>query len=212
MAIAENGPQGNHIGRIGNLTYYMLNGKNVVREIGVSTKPPSEAQLKTRMETKLRSGLLRKLLDFIKTGFSVAAILEADNPFNQAAKSNKQIFEGNYPDLKIAYQKLRLSKGNLKPAEDWLVAPVATGLEYSWATHPEMPWPEATDQVMMLAYFPDEEKVFFKLFGNSRLSGSDLLEIPPSMQQKYMETYISFISADRKGLSDSSYTGSFNKD
>jgi hypothetical protein len=163
------------------------------------------------METKLCSGLLRRLLDFINTGFGVQATQARDNAFNQAVKYNKKnIIKGTYPDLEIAYDQLLVSKGPLKPAQNWSVTPTLVGLQYSWDTDPGMPWPEATDQVMMLAYFPKQEKVFFTLFGNSRLSGLDVLEIPPSLQGEYMETYLSFIAANRKQLADSIYTGSFN--
>ncbi|WEK21422.1 MAG: DUF6266 family protein [Candidatus Pedobacter colombiensis] len=213
MAITENGPGGNHKGKLGNIVYYMLNGKNVSREIGVTTKPPTELQLKSRLETKLSSLLLRRLLDFINIGFGVEAISARDNAFNQAVKSNKKnIIMGTYPNLKIAYDQLLVSKGPLKPVQNCQVMPTEAGLQYNWDTNPEMPWPEATDQVMMLAYFPKREKVFYTLFGNSRLSGSDVLEIPPSLQGEYMETYISFIAANRKQLANSTYMGSFNSD
>lgn len=43
------------------------------------------------------------------------------------------------------------------------------------------------------------------------LSGTAVLRIPESLKDNYMETYISFVSADRKQLADSTYTGHFNK-
>lgn len=211
MAIAENGPGGNHRGKLGNTVYYMLNGKNVSRIIGRSVKPATELQLKSRLETKMSSALLSRLKDFLHTGFALAAIKTNDNAFNEAVKANKKnIFKGTYPNLEFAYDRLFVSQGQLKPAQNWQVTQTEIGLQYTWDTDPEMPWPEATDQVMMLAYFPGEEKVFFNLFGKSRLSGSDVLEIPPSLQGKYMETYVSFIAANRKQVANSSYTGSFN--
>lgn len=211
MAIAENGPGGNHRGKIGNVVYYMLNGKNVSRGIGVTLKPPTELQLKSRMETKLSSGLLHRLLDFLNTGFGAEALTAKDNAFNQAVKYNKKnMIKGSYPHLELAYDQLLVSKGLLKPAQNCRVEQGDAGLQYSWDTDPEMPWPETTDQVMMLAYFPRQERVFYMLFGNSRLSGTDVLEIPPSLQGEYMETYVSFIAANRKQLSDSIYTGNFN--
>lgn len=210
MAIAENGPNGYHRGRIGNILYYVLNGKNVSRKIGISTKPFTEAQHKHNMVTKIRSKFFRDVLDFINTGFSAEAIEYSDNGFNWAVKNNQNIITGTYPDLNIAYNQVMLSKGKLKPVQNCKATATTDGIEYTWDTDPEMAWPDATDQVMTLAYFPEQQRVFYTLFGNSRLSGSDLLEIPPSMRGKYMETYLSLISADRKQLSDSIYTGSFN--
>ncbi|PYF74751.1 DUF6266 family protein [Pedobacter nutrimenti] len=212
MAIAENGPGGRHRGRIGNIVYYMLGETNVARGVGITTKASTQAQLRQKLITKMRSELLRDLLDFVNTGFSIEAMQHSDNGFNRAVKNNPGIITGIYPDLEIAYDQVLLSKGRLNPAQNWKVNLVEAGLEYTWDTDPQMPWPQATDQVMLLAYFPQQQKVFYTLFGNSRLSGSDFLEIPPSLQDKYMETYMSFISADRKQLSDSIYTGSFNSD
>ena len=74
-----------------------------------------------------------------------------------------------------------------------------------------MSWPEVAEQVMMLAYFPDQDRTEYVLFGNDRISGTAELELPPSLQGKYMETYLSFIAADRKQVANSVYTGSFNK-
>ncbi|WP_316813344.1 DUF6266 family protein [Pedobacter heparinus] len=211
MAITENGPGGNHRGRIGNVVYYMLNGKNVSRGIGRNIKPPTELQLQYRMGTKMSSILLKRLKEFLDIGFGLLAIKAKDNAYNEAVKANKKnIITGTYPNLEFAYDQLLLSKGELKPAQNCIVLPTADGLQYSWDTDPEMAWPEATDQVMMLAYFPEKDKVFTNLFGNSRLSGLDVLEIPPSLQGEYMETYVSFIAANRKQVADSTYTGHFN--
>lgn len=213
MAIAENGPNGHHRGRIGNLVYYMLNGKNISRAIGRSTKEFSEPQLKQHLLTKMRSKLFKNLLGFINTGFSTAAIQAQDNAFNLAVKANKiNIIKGTYPDLEIAYDQLLISTGTLLPAQNCQITPILAGLQYTWDNHPEMAWPESTDQVMMLAYFPKQERVFYTLFGNDRLAGMDVLEIPPSLQNEYMETYVSFIAANRKTLANSIYMGSFNQE
>ncbi|WP_316815491.1 DUF6266 family protein [Pedobacter nyackensis] len=210
MAIAENGPGGHHRGRLGNIVYYVLNGKNVSRTIGVRTKPFTDAQLKNQLLIKIRSELLRDLQDFIKTGFSIEAILASDNGFNMAVKNNSDLVKGTFPELEIAFDQLLLSKGPLKPAQNWSVTLTSAGLDYKWDTDPQMAWPDSTDQVMLLAYFPVQRKVFYTLFGNTRFSGADSLEIPPSLIGKPMETYMSFISADRKQLSNSIHTGSFN--
>ncbi|WEK18971.1 MAG: DUF6266 family protein [Candidatus Pedobacter colombiensis] len=212
MGIINNGLHGPFKGRIDNTVYYMLKNKNVSRQIGINTKPPSELQLRNRLVTKLSSKFMCALKDFIETGFGIEAKLMDDNAYNQAIKHNKsQIIEGTYPDLKIAYPQVILSKGLLKPAEKWEVTQIPMGLQFTWQTDPKIAWPEAVEQVMMLAYFPDQNRTEYMLFGNERISGSAELELPPSLQGKYMETYLSFIAADRKQVANSVYTGSFNK-
>jgi hypothetical protein len=212
MGIINNGPNGPFIGRMGNMVCYMLNGQNVCRQIGVNNKPPSELQLRNRVATKLSGEFTLVIRDFIETGFSIEAKLRNDNAYNQTIKYNKsRMIEGTYPALKIAYSQILLSKGLLKPAENWKVTQFPMGLQFTWHTDPKMAWPEAAEQVMILAYFPNEKRAEYLLFGNDRISGSATLELPPSLQGKYMETYLSFIAADRKQVADSVYTGSFNK-
>ncbi|SMC63166.1 DUF6266 family protein [Pedobacter nyackensis] len=212
MAIAKNGPHGEHCGRIGNVVYYMLNGKLVSRKIGRSTKPPTLSQLSSRLETKICSEFISRIQDVINIGFGIEMQGTDKNAFNLAVAYNKKnMFSGVYPDFKINYDLLILSKGILMPAQNPQVLQTEAGIQYTWDTDLKMAFPESTDQVMMLAYFPKAEKVFYTLFGSDRSSGTALLPIPASLKNQYMETYISFASADRKQLADSAYTGAFNK-
>ena len=117
MGTINNGPHGPFRGRIDNTVFYVLKNKNVSRQIGINTKPPTELQLRNRMVTKLCSKFLCTVKGFIETGFYIEAGLMDDNAYNQAVKHNKkQIIEGNFPDLKIAYAQVMLSKGLLRPA------------------------------------------------------------------------------------------------
>lgn len=212
MGILSDGLHGPFKGRIGNIIYYMLNGKNVSRKIGLSTKPRSDAQRRNELLTKLCSAFFCEVRDFIDTGYSIEGRAANDNAYNQAVKHNKKnLLRGSFPNLEFNYDQILLSKGDLKPAENPEVKQIPRGLQFTWKTDPKMAWPDAADQVMVLAYFPDENRTEYELYGNNRISGSAELEIPPSLQGAYMETYISFISADRKRISDSVYTGAINK-
>lgn len=211
MGILNNGPHGPVTGRVDNLVYYVLNGKNVVRKIGRTTKPPTEAQLNARKITKLSSEFFSLLLDFINVGFGIAARGTDKSPFNLVVKENKKrMFKGVFPDLEIDYSQLVISQGTLKAGKGFEVASTPEAINFSWEANPMMPWEESTDQVMMLAYFPFEERVIFKIFGNNRVTGADQLDLPESLGDKYAETYVAFISADRTKVSDSTYTGSIN--
>lgn len=210
MGKVINGLHGIFTGRIGNMVYYVLDGENVCREIGENLNPPTEKQLKARAEVKMIGKFLSALNAFIDVGFSTEPAKAGYNPYNFAMKYNRNsIIKGTYSNLEIAYDKVLLSKGFLKPAKNLVAARTVDSIKFSWDTDPKMAWPESTDQVMMLAYFVESKKIVYNLFGNSRLSGSDELQIPESMAGEQMETYVSFISADRKGVADSIYTGSF---
>lgn len=212
MAVSNNGANGVHIGRIGNLVYYMLNGRNICRKIGVYVDPKTEKQQITRLKTKMCSDFVKSVNDFINVGFSIEARNSINkNAFNIAVAYNKpNMFHGNFPDFKIGYDLLTVSKGSLTPAQNPKVAQMETGLTFTWDTDPKMPFPMNADQVMMLAHFPGLDKSYYTLFGPERSSGTATLQIPASLRNKYMETYISFAAADRENIADSTYTGNFN--
>lgn len=211
MAIANDGPQGPHRGRIGNMVYYDLNGQNVGRQIGRITKPPTENQLKNWEVMKLVPPFLSSMLEFINLGFSVEKLGTTKNSYNIAMELNiKQIVTGVYPDLAIDYSKVTLSKGILKPAQNPTAEMEAEAIRFNWDTSPQMPWEESTDQVMMLACFPVQQKVFYTLFGKDRIAGSDSLAIPDDLLDQPVYTYISFVSANRRQLADSMFIGGLN--
>src|SRR5215217_6936013 len=114
MAIANDGPQGSHRGKIGNMVYYILNGT-----IGRKTGPPSALQIRHWAAVKLVSTFLSKLKDFIGVGFSAEALGTTKNSFNVAFEENfGPIVTGQFPQLEIDFTKLVLSKGKLKPAQN----------------------------------------------------------------------------------------------
>jgi len=213
MGILIEGLNGPFKGRIGDIVCYVTkSGKNVTQRVGVNNKPPSALQLRNRLATKLSGEFFCRVKDFIETGFSTEAALMKDNAYNMAVKNNKnQMVTGVYPNLELNYSQILLSKGLLKPATDWKVIQTTMGLHFSWETNPKMPWPESIEQAMVLAYFPEEKRSECVLFGSTRSLGTAELEISPSLQGKYMETYLSFIASDRKQVANSVYTGSFNK-
>lgn len=212
MAISKNGIYGAQHGKLGNIVYYTLNGTPVSRTIGQNTKPPTIRQLDSRKRTGMTSSMLKPIKEFIELGFLDTTPNISTNAYNRAVGDNVNIIiEGSYPDLYINFEKILVSNGDLKPAEEPTVVQVAEGLRFSWLTYPRMAWPESSDQVMMLAYFPQTKEAVYSLFGVGRIVGTDILELSEAFKDRYMETYISFISTDRRHVAPSIYTGHFNK-
>lgn len=63
------------------------------------------------------------------------------------------------------------------------------------------------DQAMLLAYGTISRQVQSILYGPKRIEGEVILQLSSKMQKETVETYISFISADRQSVSNSVYTG-----
>lgn len=212
MGILRNGIAGNYSGKIGNLVFYVRNGKQVVRTTGKMTKPPTEGQLKNRKELKVVIDFLKPIKEFINAGFALAAKGTTKIPHNLAVSHNKRYaLQGIYPDVEMDYTKVLVTQGKIPDVSDCNVELTAEGLHFTWTCTNNLNWPRDSDQVMLLAYFPVLEKAIYQLAGVKRLVCAETLSIGTGMLNEYMEVYISFVSADRKAITNSIYLGSFNQ-
>lgn len=215
MAIIEGGIFGNLRGRLGNRVYYMLRGKQVSRVVGRKVKPPSAKQLINQMELKVLSDFLTSVKEFIKLGFGPEAVLNDMYPHNIAVRHNKRFAQsGEYPHIVMDYQRVLLSKGTLPGLTDVSVrltgdADEGYSLVFKWTLLPaDKDWPRCNDQVMLLAYFPEEGmpwRACYSLAGAKRGTGQDILHLPTYMSGQRMEIYVSVISEDRRAVADSQH-------
>jgi len=211
MAILPNGPNGPQIGRIKNILYYVLNGQLVSRSIGIMSKAWTVPQLSVRLKTSISSKLLKGLQPFFNVGFSIEIIGSTHNAFNKAVQINShKMITGVYPNFHVDFSTIELSRGILKKGENLHAAATDEQIAFTWTADPKMAWPESTDLAMMIAYFPQAERSVVKIGGNARSIGADALTLPPSLKWLHAETYMAFVAADRKQVSDSTYLGSLN--
>jgi hypothetical protein len=61
--------------------------------------------------------------------------------------------------------------------------------------------------VMLIAYSPSTKRSFYTIGGAERYTGQATLEVYPELAPESFQTYISFITEDRKSISRSNYTG-----
>ena len=212
MGILKNGITGKMIGKVGNLVFYVINGKQVVRTVGKNTTAATLPQLSSRMEMQVINGVLKHIQAFIYIGFKLVAEGLNAQPYNMAISYNKKhAMQGTYPNIEIAYNKLLVSQGDLLPAIDPAVTMTPTGLNFTWNCPETLRWPRPTDQVMVLVYFPLINKAVYILSGNERLCCATTLSLSDNLLTEYMEIYISFIAESRNKIANSTYLGNFNK-
>jgi hypothetical protein len=133
MAINRFGPQGFISGKIGELVYFVRNGKQLVRKCTKITKPPTEAQLKVRKQLTVVVAFLKPLLGVINVGFLMAAKKERSLAYSLAVKYNRnRAVAGVYPDVVIDYARVLLTKqcGNVAGAFRAAVLQTAGGLQF----------------------------------------------------------------------------------
>jgi hypothetical protein len=211
MGKAKNGIFGAISGKVGDVVFYNLNGEDLVRKLGKKNENLSPAQLANCEKMGLIVNLFRKIKPFLKAGFGNEAKGTNKNYHNIATSYNKaqaiDLIDGK-PVMN--YEKVRLSQGiALSPKEPKLEI-VNAGLRFSWAYNENEDWASRNDQVMMMAYFPDENEAIYITSGARRSTMQDTLEIHPSYKQKRMEIYVSFIADDRESVATSVYLGRIN--
>lgn len=211
MAKAPHGPLGPAYGSVGNFTFYELNGQAVVRKKANFIDKPSDAQLLVRSGMKAVMEFFSRIKPFLKTGFINESRGTPQSYFNVATSYNRRYavkVEGDR--FVMDYSAVKLSQGNAAPVKDATAELTSSGLTFSWFVDETLDWRSQNDQVMMMAYFPEEESAFYQTSGARRIAGQDLLPLPASVLDKRMELYIAFVADDRLSVSDSVYLGRIN--
>ncbi|MBB5438641.1 hypothetical protein HDC92_002322 [Pedobacter sp. AK017] len=212
MGTLKNGIAGNYSGKIGNLVFYEINGKQVVRTVGKITKPPTEKQLSCRQQITVINSFLKPVIEFVNVGFKLKAKGTNKGAYNMAVSHNKkQALQGIYPSIEMDYPSVLLTQGSLTGAISPEVEQLPEGLKFTWLCPTEFAWPFGNDQVMLMAYFPKLKKAVFNLYGAKRSGCEDVLNLQPDLLSEYMEVYISFIAENRTRIANSTYLGNFNK-
>ena len=99
-----------------------------------------------------------------------------------------------------------LSRGDLKQPINARVERADGGIKFSWDVNKEDKYNQ--DQAMLMVYFPNDHSAV-SVGGNTRRDiGTELVPIDLQRLQKKMETFICFVSNDRKKFSNSLYVGS----
>jgi len=207
MASKKN-PGEEFTGRSGNKVTYYLNGTLVERLIGLNTHPPTANQYRCRQATSLISALLRPVKEFVNVGYEFEGKAAMKVPYHLATSYHySHAITGEYPEQRINYAKVLFSKGSMPLTEEVRAELISTGIKFSWAPLPTLDGHNKTDIVMLMAYESVKKEGFFSLGGPIRSAGTAAMSFQGIKRKLVLETYICFMSANRKSISNSQYTG-----
>jgi hypothetical protein len=123
---------------------------------------------------------------------------------------NKDAVTGVYPALVIDYPNVLLSQGGLENADAPTAASTVAGkITFTWTDNSDGENDLSSDMAYVAAYNPDTKRWVQKQKIAARNAGTYELDVP-KFSGKAMQTYIGFVSADGKKISDSFYTGAVN--
>jgi hypothetical protein len=210
MAISSGGPYGNIRGILGNIEWYVRNGQNLMRTRRTkSTKPKSAGRLANEMRIALVNKFLGSMLPFIREGYPIAIRSKPSQSAHNAAMSyiTKNAVTGEYPDLKIDYTKVLLTKGNLSNAGlNFQVKFRYNKVIYSWIADNSPA--HYSDKLMALMYAPSLNESLILQNSALKSSGSDRT-VFPSVFWHGIEVYVylSFVSPVTRQCSNSIVIG-----
>lgn len=211
MGKATKGILGAVSGKVGNLIFYNLNGTDCVRTSGTRHAPLTAGERLNLSKITLLMGVFKRIKPFLKMGFGPAASGTNQNYHNVATAYNRrQAIRIVSDKAEIDYPKLVLSIGDAAPPRDLAIALSPGALTFSWAFDQLKDWTSRSDQVMMMALFPDDDCAIYEQAGAKSSAGKDVLQLPTNYHLRHMEVYISFISSDRQTICRSIYLGRFN--
>lgn len=199
-------------GSIGNLTFYRLKDKDVVRiKPAHVTNPRTTAQTNHRMKIKLASRLLKSMHSFIQIGYQETSL---DYPANEARQYvMKNCFDITDNGPVIDYSKVLISRGSIAKPEDISFVSDDDMVEISWKTPAKGDYTNGEDR-FMIAMFMDEGE-----YGKSELivsparrnDGTTTAKIPdhsaPVQIWAFFYNAEAAVGESRKKISDSVWIG-----
>jgi hypothetical protein len=211
MGTIEKGYLGGFKGILGTAVGSKWKGKSVVksRPPRKRTKPSTELQLQQQAKFALIIAFLKPIRTLLNLTYKKSAAADMSG-HNMAFSKNKDAVTGVFPDFVIDYAKVLLSEGSLLNVDEPTAASTAAGkLVFTWTDNSDGENELISDMAFVGAYNEEKKRWILKQQVAARNAGTFTLDVP-TFSGKPVQTYIGFMSADRKKISDSQYTGVVN--
>ena len=211
MGTFEKGFLGGFSGKVGTAVGSTWKNLSVLRSRPPRKRrgQPTEQQLEQQSKFTLITNFLRPLTELLNQTYSKSANAEMSG-FNKAFSENKNAVTGVYPAFAVDYPKMQLSTGSLPNALGaTAVSTVAGKLTFNWPDTSGVNSALISDLAFVAAYNEELGHWIYIQKAAARNAGTYILDVTP-FSGKPVQTYLGFMSADRKKISKSLYTGLVN--
>jgi len=209
MAKFPAGVLGPFYGIIGPITGCRWKSINYGRSLpGKSTKRATPKQGQQRTRFGFVSQFLSPLRDLIKTSFSEYAtnMTEYNNAISYTLKN---AVSGSYPDFRVHYDQLLVSRGSLPNAMAPSAVAEGNKVHFSWTDNTGVGKAAAGDKTILVAWCPEPQlnnHPVVIIGSAARSEETDTVDLSAVFEGKTVHTWLAFISSE--GLTASSvYTG-----
>lgn len=172
-------------------------------------RPPTEAQAKVQMKLSIITDLLAWMASAVKVGFKDTP--KPTSPMNAAVRYNlDNTITGDYPNYTVDYSKLKYSLGKRLNAATGFSALATDVAELIFAWEPEYlhsTTQKPSDMATFIVINPIKNKYVVIQDVVPRSALTYTLSIPAEYSEDSVHCYMSFVSADKKLVSDNVYAG-----
>lgn len=210
MAIVTSGIAQGFSGKVGKLKFTQnADGTTTVGEIGKArTTPFTQNELANQQCTTVCNEFMKPIRDYTYVGYELEGKKRKQNQNNaMMADLKRDSLIKDYPNTRLDLRKILVTKGDMLPPVNAAVSLNEFGLTFVWDKESTEDGMHYSDQIMTLAYFPTLKKARFMTGGAQRNMGRDMLVLSGMEHGNIVEIFISFIKANRKGISNSVYLG-----
>jgi Family of unknown function (DUF6266) len=212
MGTIEKGYLGGFSGKVGTAVGSSWKNLNVLRSRPPRKRrgQPSDLQLERQAKFTVITNFLQPLTDLLNQTYKKSASGEMSG-FNKGFSVNSQAITGVYPDFAVDYAKVQLSKGSLPDVTSpSATSPTAGKLVFTWTDNSKFDSKALiSDMAFVAAYNPESGRWISIEKAASRNTGTYTLDVAP-FSGKPVQTYLGFMSADRRKVAPSQYTGLVN--
>jgi hypothetical protein len=106
----------------------------------------------------------------------------------------------------VNYRKVLVTHGNLPPAQVAIVKTAPGSITFTWTNPIDMNTTRSYDKAIMVVYCEALNKCVY-IIGEARRRNEEATLEVPQFHGYEVQTWLSFISVDKRNLADSSYTG-----
>jgi hypothetical protein len=211
MGTFEKGYLGGFSGKVGTAVGSTWKNLNVLR-----SNPPrkrkgaaTDLQLERQAKFTLMTSFLLPLTDLLNQTYNKSAAARMSG-FNKAFSVNNEAITGVYPAFAVDYPKVLLSKGSLPNVGSPSAASTVAGkLAFSWVDNSGINSALSSDLAFVAAYNEELKHWVYLQKAAARNAAGYTLDVTP-FSGKPVQTYIGMMSADRKKVASSWYTGAVN--
>jgi len=212
MGTIEKGFLGGFSGKVGTAVGSSWKNLDVLRSRPPRKRkgPASELQLERQAKFTVMANFLHPLTDLLNQTYKKSASGEMSG-YNKALSVNNQALTGVSPDFTVDYGKVLLGRGTLLDLTSPSVASTTAGkLVFTWTDNSASDSKALiSDMVYVAAHNPETGRWVFFEKAAPRSASTYTLDVP-TFSGKPVQTYVGLMSADRKKVANSQYTGLVN--